>query len=1171
MQHPEDPGVDHAGPYKLENFLFRDSIGLVFRTHDPEQGRPLAVKVLDRQLANDPAATSQFAGEADHLGRLLHPGLPSVFPLNYLEDGRPYYVMALLEGKTLVGELCKRENTETRFNYWFNIVVRVAQTIGYIHRQGMLHGQLTSGNVQIGEFGEVQVMPRAESGSADLAPGANDWSYLAPEQVRGEQIDTRTDVYAIGAILAEILIGAPPLFGNDPARIFEQLSNNDLGDTFARLDGCGADPDLIALTKRCLSPDRAERPADAQVVAEELLLWQDSVRSSVTSAPRIAPPPRGQLVILGIGLAVFLGLLAFGNWLFVPSAKNADPIKADQSDLTDAQLAKAKEEGRLEGEQAAKETAAKEIEMAKEEARQEGIKLGSQGEGKAAFEAGQKDSAVKQLKPNFQQLGDLIHNGSISEARAMLPRMTALIKEAGDQPEAKAELAARQSELEILERLQPLNVPQSRNLDATYAEIFRKADLDLDKLTPAEATKRIEKMPIIKSALLAALDDWSVARLQSGNATGSKRLLTAASAIDADKWRDEVRKNLAAGNIAQLEKASESPEVGKQRSSFLHLLAEGLHRAGKKESALALLKSMQWRSPGDGRIAWNLARWREEANRSTALEEVIRDLGVASTAAPMSAMIWQRYGERLLEAGFFADADFALRKSIDLQPDLGGQYDLARLMLRKSGFNDEAKQMLNKGLGALSARVKADPKDTASWAKIGQGRELLGEFAAALEAYAKAGPTSDALRSHARLLTRTGKRSEAVAMLQQALKNNPEDAKAMSLLGELLFETGKAATAAEMLCRSLTIDPMQPEALRVMGRALSVNDSRAGEASEARREGLLASQELLRRNPNSVEAYWVIGQLCKDVGNIEGARDAWLRLIELDASHVGRLELSALLMDEFRLYNQSAELAREALTRVAPEHRGLALSHVAVHQMEEGKLAEAQTTLAEARKLDPTNETILLTEAELLRAQGKLQESLDAYRKLDSLQSSRWIKDGPTDAWVKQAERLVAAEKTLNAVSDGSKIPATTAEMMDSVMVCVAQQKYVTATRLMKEQFARDPNGATSRRMDAIRFALLAAAGRGEQATKLRETRRPEHRKLALDWLTEELNALKMAATSSNLRDRQGASLYLNLPRTHPDFASVRDAKLREKLPAEERKDWENFWREVETLSQRLQ
>src|SRR5262249_39148553 len=109
-------------------------------------------------------------------------------------------------------------------------------------------------------------------------------AYMAPEQARGEATDARSDVFALGGILCAILTRQPPYSGTSMQEVIRRAGAADLGEANARLDSCGADVELIALCRRCLSPRPSDRPADGQAVADEMTGYLDGVQDRLRQA-----------------------------------------------------------------------------------------------------------------------------------------------------------------------------------------------------------------------------------------------------------------------------------------------------------------------------------------------------------------------------------------------------------------------------------------------------------------------------------------------------------------------------------------------------------------------------------------------------------------------------------------------------------------------------------------------------------------------------------------------------------------------------------------------------------------------------------------------------------------------------------------------------------------------
>jgi serine/threonine protein kinase len=292
--------VDAPPGYEILREIGQGGMGVVYLARDCALDRLVALKCLQQCFASDPSAGSLFLDEARITGRLQHPGIPPVYQVGTLPDGRPFLAMKLILGKTLEQLLREQGPGEAR---WLGVFEAICQAVGYAHSQNVIHGDLKPANIMVGAFGEVQVMdwglarvlttPVATAQLADETdpeatrppqPGQSPWTavdqtragsalgtleFISPEQAIGaiDRLDRRSDVFGLGAILCALLTGQPPFVAAGSDATWQLAAMGKLDHAFKRLDGCGAEPELIALARRCLSAEQDHRPADAGVLA----------------------------------------------------------------------------------------------------------------------------------------------------------------------------------------------------------------------------------------------------------------------------------------------------------------------------------------------------------------------------------------------------------------------------------------------------------------------------------------------------------------------------------------------------------------------------------------------------------------------------------------------------------------------------------------------------------------------------------------------------------------------------------------------------------------------------------------------------------------------------------------------------------------------------------------
>ena len=310
------PGEIRIPGYDLQPEIAQGGMGVVYAARDLAFGREVAIKVM---LPGMDAAA--FVREARITGRLPHPGIPPVYALGELPDGRPFLAMKLIRGDTLDTVLKRRTDFVTDRGKLLAAFEQMCHAVGYAHAQGIIHRDLKPSNVMVGAFGEVQVMdwglakevaprsvgrrphvssetavdvhgtdaPRSQNAPhADTATVAGQIkgtpAYMAPEQARGEAVDARADVFALGGILAAILTGKPPFAGNSVLDTIIRAAQAELGETLARLHESGADAELLALCKKCLAPKAEDRYSDATELALAVAAYRAEVEARLKRA-----------------------------------------------------------------------------------------------------------------------------------------------------------------------------------------------------------------------------------------------------------------------------------------------------------------------------------------------------------------------------------------------------------------------------------------------------------------------------------------------------------------------------------------------------------------------------------------------------------------------------------------------------------------------------------------------------------------------------------------------------------------------------------------------------------------------------------------------------------------------------------------------------------------------
>jgi serine/threonine-protein kinase len=296
-----------GGRYQVGEVLGYGGMAEVHRGRDLRLGRDVAIKMLRTDLARDPTFQMRFRREAQNAASLNHPAIVAVYDTGEEQaptgETIPYIVMEFVNGRTLKevltaeGRLMPRRALE--------ITADICAALEFSHRHGIIHRDIKPGNVMLTQTGQVKVMDFGIARA--LASGASTMTqtsavigtaqYLSPEQARGEAVDARSDVYATGCVLFELLTGNPPFVGDNPVSVaYQHVREDPMPPSDANRD---VTSDIDAVVLKALAKNRMNRYQSAAEMRGDLLraangrpVLATPVMREVEAAPMAAPPPR---------------------------------------------------------------------------------------------------------------------------------------------------------------------------------------------------------------------------------------------------------------------------------------------------------------------------------------------------------------------------------------------------------------------------------------------------------------------------------------------------------------------------------------------------------------------------------------------------------------------------------------------------------------------------------------------------------------------------------------------------------------------------------------------------------------------------------------------------------------------------------------------------------------
>jgi hypothetical protein len=329
--------------------LGRGGMGRVFEARDLALDRAVAIK---QSLTDDLAMLARFEREALITARLQHPGIVPVLDAGRDAEGRPYYVMRKIEGRPLATVVAEARDATARLALLPNMLAAV-DAIAYAHARGVLHRDLKPWNILLGPFGETFVIDwglardlaavdtiggatiSGDDGLTRVGSAMGTPGFMAPEQARGDAIDQRADVYALGATLVHLLAGTQPFAGVDPTVAIETVARDEI----PRVEFPDeVMPELRTIALKAMAAKRDDRYADAGALASDLrrfLAGQLVAAHVYTTRERLARWLRKHRLVVAIASLAVIALAAISTYAIRNVIVARDDARAAQQRADD--------------------------------------------------------------------------------------------------------------------------------------------------------------------------------------------------------------------------------------------------------------------------------------------------------------------------------------------------------------------------------------------------------------------------------------------------------------------------------------------------------------------------------------------------------------------------------------------------------------------------------------------------------------------------------------------------------------------------------------------------------------------------------------------------------------------------------------------------------------------